>query len=81
MDDDDLISRIDALVDEEHQLHSRHTDGEALSDEERDRLEELEVRLDQCWDLLRQRRARRSAGQDPDAAAARPAEVVERYQQ
>jgi hypothetical protein len=79
--DDDLISRIDALVDEEHALHARHAGGEALSDEERGRLESLEVSLDQCWDLLRQRRARRSAGQDPDAAAARPAEVVERYQQ
>ena len=81
MDDDDLISRIDTLVDEEHELHTRHAGGEALSDEERDRLQALEVRLDQCWDLRRQRRARRSAGQDPDAAEARPAEVVERYQQ
>jgi hypothetical protein len=79
--DDDLIARIDALVDEEHALHSRHSGGEALNDEERDRLQALEVRLDQCWDLLRQRRARRSAGQDPDAAEARPAEVVEHYQQ
>jgi hypothetical protein len=79
--DDDLISRIDALVDEERALHSRHAGGEALSDEERDRLQTLEVHLDQCWDLLRQRRARRSAGQDPDDAATRPPEVVERYQQ
>jgi hypothetical protein len=39
------------------------------------------VQLDQCWDLLRQRRARRAAGQDPDAAAVRPADVVEHYQQ
>ena len=81
MDDDDLITRIDALVDEEHHLHSRHSGGEALSDEERDRLEALEMRLDQCWDLLRQRRARRSAGQDPVVAEARPPEVVEHYQQ
>ena len=81
MDDDDLIARIDALVDEEHELHGRHTGGEPLSGTERDRLQAIEERLDQCWDLLRQRRARRSAGKDPDAAETRPAEVVEHYQQ
>ena len=76
MEDDDLITRIDALVEEEHQLHTRAS-GEELDDADRTRLEELEVRLDQCWDLLRQRRARRHAGQDPDDAQVRPAEVVE----
>ena len=45
------------------------------------RLDELKVSLDQCWDLLRQRRARRHAGQDPETADARPEDVVERYQQ
>lgn len=80
MEDDDLITRIDALVEEEHQLHARAS-GEELDDADRTRLEELEVRLDQCWDLLRQRRARRHAGQDPDDAQVRPAEVVEGYRQ
>jgi len=80
MEDDDLITRIDALVEEEHQLHTRAS-GEELDDADRTRLEELEVRLDQCWDLLRQRRARRHAGQDPDDAQVRPAEVVEGYRQ
>lgn len=81
MEDDDIITRIDALVDQEHHLHTRSSAGEALSEDEKDALRQLEVRLDQCWDLLRQRRARRHAGQDPDAAAARPVDVVERYQQ
>ena len=55
--------------------------GEGLSPEESEKLRTIEVALDQCWDLLRQRRARRNAGQDPDEAAARPAPVVENYQQ
>ena len=79
--DDDLIARIDALVDEEHGLHARAAEADGLDQAGKDRLEALEVQLDQCWDLLRQRRARRHAGQDPDEAAARPASVVERYQQ
>lgn len=81
MEDDDLITRIDALVEEEHRLHSRASSNEPLAEADRQRLEELEVRLDQCWDLLRQRRARRHAGQDPDQAQARPSEVVEHYRQ
>ncbi len=79
MDDHEVIERIDALIDEEHGLHQRHPDG--LDDDESERLRELEVQLDQCWDLLRQRRARRHAGQDPDAAASRPEGTVEGYQQ
>lgn len=79
--DDDLIAHIDALVEEEHRLHGRASDGEGLGDDDRERLRSLEVQLDQCWDLLRQRRARRHAGQDPDDVAARPADVVEHYQQ
>ena len=79
--DEDLIERIDALVTEEHHLHDRAGEGEPLTDADRDRLQALEVQLDQCWDLLRQRRARRHAGQDPDEAAARPSDVVEHYQQ
>lgn len=81
MEDDDVITRIDELVAEEHRLHTLAGDSEGLSPEDRGRLEAIEVRLDQCWDLLRQRRARRHAGQDPGAAEARPAEVVEHYQQ
>jgi hypothetical protein len=75
---DDLIRQIDDLVDEEHQLRSR---SEGMSDEERARLRQLEIQLDQCWDLLRQRRARSEFGEDPDDAKARPPEVVERYLQ
>jgi hypothetical protein len=75
---EDLIRQIDALVDEEHQLRSREG---GVSDEDRERLRTLEVQLDQCWDLLRQRRARSEFGEDPEGAAVRPAEVVERYQQ
>jgi uncharacterized protein DUF2630 len=81
VEDDDVIANIDALVDEEHRLYARGAGGEELTDEEHERLKALEVRLDQCWDLLRQRRARRSAGQDPEAAHTRPDDVVEHYQQ
>lgn len=76
-----MIGRIDELVEEEHRLHARSSQGEPLSDEDRRRLSRVEVQLDQCWDLLRQRRARRDAGQDPKDAAVRPSDVVEHYQQ
>lgn len=75
---EDLIRAIDALVDEEHELRSRIG---GTSDEDKARLRELEVRLDQCWDLLRQRRARQEYGEDPEQAQERPPEVVERYLQ
>jgi hypothetical protein len=81
VDDDEVMSRIDALIEEEHGLHARAGDGRGLTEDEHDRLRELEVRLDQCWDLLRQRRARRHAGQDPDQAEVRPENIVERYRQ
>jgi hypothetical protein len=80
MDDLDIVHRIGELADEEHNLERAHT-GEPLSDPELERLRAVEVALDQCWDLLRQRRARRQAGEDPDQATARPAEVVEDYRQ
>lgn len=80
MDDAQIVRRIADLADEEHRLEQAHA-GKALSDEELDRLQAVEVALDQCWDLLRQRRARRSAGQDPDEATVRPEEVIERYKQ
>lgn len=80
MNDAELVQRIDQLVDQEHALERQHAEG-GLSDTERAQLEQIEVQLDQCWDLLRQRRARRNAGQNPDEAAARDPEVVEHYQQ
>jgi hypothetical protein len=80
MDDTELIARIGTLVDEEHQLDQKVA-SDGPDEETRARLASLEVALDQCWDLLRQRRARRSAGADPDAAAVRPEGTVEGYQQ
>lgn len=81
MQDNEILSRIKDLVAEEHTLRERLQAGEVSSEEEHARVKDLEVALDQCWDLLRQRRARRDAGEDPDAAAARPANEVEGYQQ
>ncbi len=80
MDEIEIVRRISELVDDEHALERAHA-GAAPSDEDVARLREIEVALDQCWDLLRQRRARRDAGQDPDVAQVRPENVVEGYQQ
>jgi hypothetical protein len=82
VDDREIYNRISELVDEEHELFGRHGrgDGGLDADEER-RLRDLEVSLDQCWDLLRQRRARRNAGESPDGARVREPGVVEGYQQ
>jgi len=80
MDDADVVGRINELANEEHELERSHA-GAGLSEEEVARLRAIEVSLDQCWDLLRQRRARRASGQDPDEARLRPEEVVERYRQ
>lgn len=80
MNDAEIVEQIDQLVSQEHDLERKHAD-EGLSEADRERLQQIEVRLDQCWDLLRQRRARRDAGQDPGEARERPAEVVEHYQQ
>jgi hypothetical protein len=78
--DPEIHGSIDRMVAEEHELWQREAAGEA-TDSDRQRLEALRVSLDQCWDLLRQRRARREAGQSPEGAGLRPPEVVERYQQ
>jgi hypothetical protein len=81
MTDSDIAAKIEALVAEEHRLG---TAGSADDDAESDRharLEAVKVELDRCWDLLRQRRARAEFGQDPDEATARPADVVENYEQ
>jgi len=80
MDDPEVIRHIGALVDEEHELERKQA-ASGPDDAAEDRLREIEVALDQCWDLLRQRRARREMGENPDDAAVRPPEVVERYQQ
>ena len=80
MDDHDLIERIDKLVAEEHGLRER-AEGQALPDGDRDRLQNIEVALDQCWDLLRQRRALRHKGEDPDSAEVRDVGTVEGYRQ
>ena len=80
MDDPQIHGAIDRMVAEEHELWEREGAGEA-TDADRQRLEALRVSLDQCWDLLRQRRARREAGQNPEGAELRAAEVVERYEQ
>jgi len=80
MDEIEIVHRIGQLVDDEHKLEQSHV-GAPPSAEEVAHLRELEVALDQCWDLLRQRRARRNAGQDPDEAEVRPEGIVEGYQQ
>ncbi len=80
MDDEAIVAEITRLAEEEHRLEATHT-GEGLTPGESEKLRGIEIALDRCWDLLRQRRARRDAGQDPDQAAERPAPVVENYQQ
>jgi hypothetical protein len=78
--DQELIAEIDALVDEERQLHEQGV-GRGLTEPEQERLTVVEVRIDQLWDLLRRRRARRRAGGDPDAEQLRDPGTVEHYQQ
>lgn len=80
MDDQQIIHQIGELAAEERRLEEAHV-GDGLSEPERVRLSELERTLDQMWDLLRQRRALRSAGKDPDEAITRPEGTVEHYQQ
>ena len=77
--DKTLFSRIDELVAEEHELRTKHAAGQVADEDERTRLQALEVELDQCWDLLRQRRAKREFGENPDDAQARPSGTVEGY--
>jgi hypothetical protein len=76
--DQDVIERIENLAHEEHTLFEKESQGQA-STRERERLREIQVQLDQCYDLLRQRRARRAAGLDPDAAVPRDETTVEGY--
>ena len=76
-DDASVLNHIDRLVTEEERLYGK----DELADEDRRRLAELKVELDQCWDLLRQRRALREFGEDPGKATVRPAKIVENYEQ
>ncbi len=80
MDDPEVLNRIGTLVEQERELRERHGAG-GLTEAELDRLHGLEEALDQCWDLLRQRRARREFGEDPTAAAPRDVGTVEQYEQ
>jgi hypothetical protein len=77
VNDRNILTHINELVDEEHDLLNKH----GLSARERDRLDALQVQLDQCWDLLRQRRGKRHAGDNPADAHVRDAATVEKYQQ
>lgn len=84
MSDESIASRIDKLVAEEKELRAREQadrdDDDSLR-ADRERLHAVEVELDRCWDLLRQRRAKEEFGQDPDQAEARGAGTVENYEQ
>jgi hypothetical protein len=81
VNDRDILADIQSMVAEEHRLLDKGEAGSGLAPEDRKRLEDIQVHLDQCWDLLRQRRARREFGEDPDQARVRDASTVERYQQ
>ena len=76
MEDQTILDRITALVDEEHRLRDDAVAPEANAA----RLQSVAEQLDQCWDLLRQRRAKREFGEDPDAASPRAVETVENYE-
>ncbi len=77
VEDQPVLNHIQRLVEEEHRLHEQR----AHSTADRKRLAQVQVELDQCWDLLRQRRALRDVGRDPNYAQVRPPEVVENYEQ
>jgi hypothetical protein len=78
MDDKKVTDNIDELAREEHELFERESRGTA-TDADRERLQRLQIMLDQCWDLLRQRQARRAAGLDPEGARLRDEKTVEGY--
>jgi hypothetical protein len=81
MDDRTVLGRIGELVEEERRLRAREQEAAGATDADRARLRDLEKSLDQCWDLLRRRRAARQAGQDPDTVGDRSALEVEKYLQ
>jgi hypothetical protein len=79
MDDKEILARISGLMETERELRAELADGRLSSEQERERLRSAEEALDQCWDLLRQRRAMRETGGDPREARVRPADQVEDY--
>jgi Protein of unknown function (DUF2630) len=81
MNDKEIMSHIDELIQTEHELRAKLAAGEITSQAEHDQLAAAEAALDQCWDLLRQRRARREFGENPDDAQVRPVSEVEGYRQ
>jgi hypothetical protein len=81
MADEQISDHIEALVKEEHELLHRAESDHGLDESLHARMQQVQVELDQCWDLLRQRRARRAAGQDPDDSSLRTADTVEHYEQ
>ena len=81
MDDTEIMAQIGDLIQTEHKLREQLASGELSGAQEHERLRSAEDALDQCWDLLRQRRAKREFGESPDQAAARPVGEVEGYQQ
>ena len=78
--DQPVLANIQELVNEEHRLFEKGERGK-IEEKDRQKLAQVQVELDQCWDLLRQRRALREVGQDPNLAQVRPAQVVENYEQ
>ena len=81
MDDSDILARIREMVDAEHELRRTMQENPGEISDAPKRLHDLEAALDQCWDLLRQRRAHREFAQDPNESQTRPREQVERYLQ
>jgi hypothetical protein len=81
MDDKEILAHIDDLIKTEHELRAKLAAGEITTDDEHRQLATAEAALDQCWDLLRQRRARREFGEDPAGAQVRPVSEVEGYRQ
>jgi hypothetical protein len=81
MEDQATFDKINALATEEEDLWRRAAQGDGLEGAQSERLERIRVELDQCYDLLHQRQARRAAGLNPEEAHVRPADVVEHYEQ
>jgi len=81
MDDKEILAHIDDLIKTEHELRAKLAAGQITTDAEHQQLAAAETALDQCWDLLRQRRARREFGESPDDAQVRPVSEVEGYRQ
>jgi hypothetical protein len=81
MEDEEILARISGLIETEHELRAQFAAGQLSAEQEHERLRSAEQALDQCWDLLRQRRAKREFGESPEGAQVRPTAEVEGYQQ